>query len=79
MRTHTGERPYECNVCKRKFSQSGNLATHMRRHTGERPYICAVCQRSFRQSSNLTDHMRMHTTGRAKKRRAKKSNPVRKI
>ena len=30
-RTHTNERPYECAVCKKKFSQSSHLRTHERK------------------------------------------------
>ena len=38
MLTHTGERRYECNICKKTFRQAGNLRNHMnvifaRRHS----------------------------------------------
>jgi KRAB domain-containing zinc finger protein len=53
---HTGEKPFECVICKNKFSTNSNLTDHKRLHTGENHFSCDVCQKSFAQSSGLYKH-----------------------
>ncbi|XP_065689670.2 uncharacterized protein [Patagioenas fasciata] len=61
MRTHTGEKPYECGICHAKFAQPSQLKVHTRSHTGEKPYICEDCGACFADKGKLTGHKRTHT------------------
>ncbi len=61
MNIHTGEKPYKCSHCDKRFSNSGDLKRHERIHTGEKPYKCSHCDKRFSHSGHLKTHKRIHT------------------
>lgn len=64
IRSHTKEKPFMCQICKRGFSLSTNLKRHVITHTGERPYVCNVRQKGFIQLTSLAAHLKTHSEGR---------------
>ncbi|XP_043202791.1 zinc finger protein 236-like [Amphibalanus amphitrite] len=57
-RTHTGEKPYKCELCERAFSQKNALQVHAMTHVGERPHTCPFCGHGFAQKGNMRTHIR---------------------
>ncbi|XP_022831104.1 zinc finger protein 135-like [Spodoptera litura] len=58
---HVKLKPFECNVCHKRFTQHGGVLQHMRMHTGDRPFPCTFCPKAFTQKSGLDQHLRIHT------------------
>ncbi len=46
-RTHTGEKPYICVVCKEAFALKGTLKRHETTHSTVKRYSCKDCSETF--------------------------------
>ncbi|CAH7667655.1 zinc finger protein 37 [Phakopsora pachyrhizi] len=63
LQVHTGDRPFLCEVCDKRFGEMATLIQHRRTHTNEKPYKCQHpnCGKSFALQSALTIHSRTHS------------------
>lgn len=59
QRSHTGDRPFACQFCARRFPSTSNLIVHQRVHTGEKAYACTIpgCTRGFTRKQQLERHV----------------------
>jgi hypothetical protein len=66
-RSHTGEKPYKCDLCAYACAQSSKLTRHMKTHgrLGKDVYRCRFCDMPFSVPSTLEKHMRKCVQGNA--------------
>ena len=51
---HSGEKPYECEICKKSFIESESLI-----HSCKKPKQCKVCKKRFNVCGHLNSYQRI--------------------
>ncbi|KAJ8248481.1 hypothetical protein GJAV_G00242480 [Gymnothorax javanicus] len=56
LKVSTGEEPYSCTLCGRKFGRLSNLKAHRVVHTKEKRFNCTQCGKKFTAKCTLKIH-----------------------
>lgn len=61
MRTHTGEKHHQCEICGSQYLTEGLLKAHKKRQHEGLIYQCEICPEQFDQPKKLLHHRRLHS------------------
>ncbi|XP_058834116.1 zinc finger protein 729-like [Topomyia yanbarensis] len=56
------ERPFECNVCYRRYNTRKDVRNHQQQSYTLKVFVCDICGMGFKQKAGLTTHLLTHET-----------------
>ncbi|XP_017558967.1 zinc finger and BTB domain-containing protein 41 [Pygocentrus nattereri] len=62
-RVHTGEKPFQCDICLQRYSTKSNLTVHKKKHAGDAPvqrkeHKCPFCSKLHASKKTLSKHVK---------------------
>ncbi|XP_052863450.1 trithorax group protein osa-like [Anopheles cruzii] len=58
---HSGDKPYKCHRCGKRFPCNDSYEEHLAKHGGEKPFKCDQCPKQFNHKTDLRRHMCLHS------------------
>ncbi|XP_065164204.1 transcription factor Zelda [Atheta coriaria] len=58
---HSGDKPFKCTRCGKRFSVDEQYQEHLAKHAGDKPHKCDLCPKQFNHKTDLRRHMCLHT------------------
>lgn len=60
---HTGEKPFECDICHQRYSTKSNLTVHRKKHSNEvefhkKEHKCPYCNKLHASKKTLAKHVK---------------------
>lgn len=62
-RVHTGEKPFQCEICLQRYSTNSNLTVHKKKHASDAPVVkkdhkCPFCSKLHASKKTLSKHVK---------------------
>ncbi|KAJ6636638.1 Zinc finger protein [Pseudolycoriella hygida] len=57
---HSGEKPYKCQKCGKRFACGPSHELHLSKHSAVKRFQCSRCVKSFNYKTDLRRHMCLH-------------------
>lgn len=70
-RVHTGEKPFECDVCHQRYSTKSNLTVHRKKHSADtevpkKEHRCPRCDKLHASKKTLAKHVKRQVSPRSR-------------